>query len=148
MKYGFVKVAAATPIIRVSDCKKNTDAIIAQIKEANIEGAALVNFPELCITGYTCSDLFLQQTLLKTAESSVYRIIEETKNLDIISVVGVPVAFREALYNCAAVILRANYLLLCQRQIFRIIQNFTRQDIIQAEKIRILKLSMQAGKLF
>lgn len=46
MKYGFVKVAAATPIIRVSDCKKNTDAIIAQIKEANIEGAALVNFPE------------------------------------------------------------------------------------------------------
>ena len=81
MKYGFVKVAAATPIIRVSDCKKNTDAIIAQIKEANIEGAALVNFPELCITGYTCSDLFLQQTLLKTAESSVYRIIEETKIL-------------------------------------------------------------------
>ena len=73
MKYGFIKVAAATPIIRVSDCKKNTDAIIAQIKEANIEGAALVNFPELCITGYTCSDLFLQQTLLKTAESSVYR---------------------------------------------------------------------------
>ena len=57
MKYGFVKVAAATPIIRVSDCKKNTDAIIAQIKEANIEGAALVNFPELCITGYTCSDV-------------------------------------------------------------------------------------------
>ncbi len=112
MKYGFVKVAAATPIIRVSDCKKNTDAIIAQIKEANIEGAALVNFPELCITGYTCSDLFLQQTLLKTAESSVYRIIEETKNLDIISVVGVPVAFREALYNCAAVIFKGKLLAL------------------------------------
>jgi NAD+ synthase (glutamine-hydrolysing) len=71
-----------------------------------------VNFPELCITGYTCSDLFLQQTLLKTAESSVYRIIEETKNLDIISVVGVPVAFREALYNCAAVIFKGKLLAL------------------------------------
>ena len=63
-------------------------------------------------TGYTCSDLFLQQTLLKTAESSVYRIIEETKNLDIISVVGVPVAFREALYNCAAVIFKGKLLAL------------------------------------
>ena len=71
-----------------------------------------MNFPELCITGYTCSDLFLQQTLLKTAESSVYRIIEETKNLDIISVVGVPVAFREALYNCAAVIFKGKLLAL------------------------------------
>ena len=112
MKYGFIKVAAATPVIRVSDCKKNTDAIVAQIKEASVEGATLVNFPELCITGYTCSDLFLQRTLLKSAESSVYRIIEETKNLNIISVVGVPVAFREALYNCAAVIFKGKLLAL------------------------------------
>ena len=112
MKYGFIKVAAATPVIRVSDCKNNTDAIVAQIKEASVEGATLVNFPELCITGYTCSDLFLQRTLLKSAESSVYRIIEETKNLNIISVVGVPVAFREALYNCAAVIFKGKLLAL------------------------------------
>ena len=98
MKYGFVKVAAATPIIRVSDCKKNTDAIIAQIKEANIEAFRLLSG----------------------------RLFTTVRQL----------------------FLRVNYSLLCQRQIFRIIQNFTRQDIIQAEKIRILKLSMQVGKLF
>lgn len=112
MKYGFVKVAAATPKIRVSDCMGNAEAIIAQIKESNLEGAALVNFPELCVTGYTCSDLFLQQTLLKSAEKAVYKIIEETKNLNIVSVVGVPVAHREALYNCAAVIFKGGLLAL------------------------------------
>ncbi len=68
MKYGFVKVAAATPIIRVSDCKKNTDAIIAQIKEANIEGAALVNFSRIMHNRlYLQRFVFLQQTLLKNS---------------------------------------------------------------------------------
>ena len=112
MKYGFIKVAAATPKIRVSDCAFNADAVIAQIQQACDEGASLVTFPELCITGYTCFDLFLQKTLLKAAESAVYKIIQETKNLDIVSVVGVPVAYKNALYNCAAVICKGELLAL------------------------------------
>ena len=112
MKYGFIKVAAATPKIRVSDCVFNTDAVLAQIQQACDEGASLVTFPELCITGYTCSDLFLQKTLLKAAENAVCRILDETKNLDIVSVVGVPVAYKNALYNCAAVICKGELLAL------------------------------------
>ncbi|MEE1061822.1 MAG: nitrilase-related carbon-nitrogen hydrolase, partial [Ruminococcus sp.] len=112
MKYGFIKVAAATPKIRVSDCVFNTDAVIAQIKQACDEGASLVTFPELCITGYTCFDLFFQKTLLRAAESAIARILEETKNSDIVSVVGVPVAYKNALYNCAAVICKGELLAL------------------------------------
>lgn len=104
MNYGFVKVAAATPNIRVADCANNADAIIAQIIEANKNGASLVTFPELCITGYTCSDLFLQQTLLMSAENAVKKIIKSTKTLETVSVIGVPIAINEALYNCAVII--------------------------------------------
>ncbi len=110
MNYGFIKVAAATPKIRVADCDNNAAQIIAQIKEAHTGGASLVVFPELCITGYTCSDLFLQNVLLKSAEKAVATIIEETKNLDIISIVGAPIALRQSLYNCAVVIYKGEIL--------------------------------------
>lgn len=110
MKYGFVKVAAATPRIRVADCENNAVQIIAQIKEASDNGAALVVFPELCVTGYTCSDLFLQTTLLKSAENAVKRIVEETKNLDIISIVGAPIAVKQSIFNCAVVIYKSDIL--------------------------------------
>lgn len=110
MKYGFVKTAAATPKIRVADCEFNANQIIEQIKEANSNGASLIVFPELCITGYTCSDLFLQSTLLRAAENAVERIIRETENLDIISIVGVPIAHRQSLFNCAVVIFKGDIL--------------------------------------
>ena len=84
LKYGFVKTAAATPKIRVADCEYNANQIIACVKEAYKKGASLVVFPELCVTGYTCSDLFLQSTLLKAAEKAVLKIKNETKsNIDI-----------------------------------------------------------------
>ena len=82
MKYGFIKVASATPKIRVADCKTNTINIIEQIKEAHKNGASLVVFPELCVTGYTCSDLFYQRVLLNAAEKSVEKILKETADLD------------------------------------------------------------------
>lgn len=110
MNYGFIKVAAATPRIRVTDCDNNAVQICAQIKSAYNCGASLVLFPELCVTGYTCSDLFLQNVLLKAAEKAVGKIIEETKNLDIVSVVGAPIALRESLYNCAIVIYKGSIL--------------------------------------
>ncbi len=106
LNYGFVKVASATPQIRVADCDYNAAQIIAQIKEADSRGASLVVFPELCVTGYTCSDLFLQQTLLDSAESAVEKIADETKNLNIISVVGCPIKYKASLFNCAVVICR------------------------------------------
>ena len=103
MKYGFLRVASATAQIRVADCLNNGKKITEIIKQAADNGASVVVLPELCISGYTCSDLFLQKSLLDACEKALEDILENTKNLDIVSVIGVPVAFREALYNCAAV---------------------------------------------
>lgn len=110
MKYGFVKTAAATPKIRVADCDFNANQIITCVKEAYQNGASLLVFPELCVTGYTCSDLFLQSTLLKAAEKAVLKIKNETKDLDIVFVVGVPIAVKQALYNCGVVICKGEIL--------------------------------------
>lgn len=110
LKYGFIKTAAATPHIRVADCDNNAEKIIAQINEASLNGASLVVFPELCVTGYTCSDLFLQKALLDSAEKAVKRIASETADLDIISIVGAPIAVKQSLYNCAVVLYKGDIL--------------------------------------
>lgn len=110
LKYGFVKTAAATPKIRVADCEYNANQIIDCVKDAYQNGASLLVFPELCVTGYTCSDLFLQSTLLKAAEKAVSKIKNETKDLDIVFVVGVPIAVKQSLYNCGVVICKGKIL--------------------------------------
>lgn len=110
MKDGFVKTAAVTPALRVADCDYNTDKIIECIKTASDSGAVVIAFPELSVTGYTCSDLFLQQTLLDAAERSIAKIIDNTKDINAVSVVGVPVRNGSSLYNCAAVICRGELL--------------------------------------
>ena len=110
LKYGFVKTAAATPKIRVADCDYNANQIIACVKEAYQNGASLLVFPELCVTGYTCSELFLQSTLLKAAEKAVLKIKNETKDLDIVFVVGVPIAVKQSLFNCGVVICKGEIL--------------------------------------
>ncbi len=104
MKDGFIRVAAATPVIRVADCGYNTDRIIEFIDEAQKQGIKLLVFPELCITGYTCGDLFLQETLLQGALESVKRIAKHTKDLEPVAVVGFPYQVKGKLYNTAAVI--------------------------------------------
>lgn len=104
MNYGFIKTAAATPYIRVADCDNNKKEIVRLIKQAYDNKASIVVFPELCITGYTCGDLFLQSVLLQSAKNALVSIAKETADMDIVSVVGVPVAVGAALYNCAAVI--------------------------------------------
>ena len=104
MKDGFLRVAAATPEIKVADCEYNADRIIELIKQAAENSASVVVFPELCITGYTCGDLFLQKVLLDGAKKALIKIMEQTADCDLISLVGLPMEVGGKLYNCAAVI--------------------------------------------
>ncbi len=104
MKDGFIKVAAATPKIKVGDTSFNTAQIIGTIKEAAGRKAKLIVLPELCITAYTCGDLFLQDALIRNSINSVFRIAEETKELDILIAAGTPLPLGGSLYNTAAVI--------------------------------------------
>ena len=104
MRDGFVKVAAGTPKIRVADCRYNAEQIFTLMREAAAQGVRVLCLPELCLTGYTCGDLFLQDTLLSGAEEGLSTILEATKNLDMVTALGMPVRFNNKLYNCAAVI--------------------------------------------
>ena len=103
MRDGFIKVAAATPKIRVADCDYNAGEIIRLCHEAAGLGVKILVFPELCITGYTCGDLFLQDTLLDAAKAALERILKANDGLDMIVAVGLPVRYEDKLYNCAAV---------------------------------------------
>ena len=104
MEYGFIKVASAVPVVHVADCRQNTKEIESLIAQAEEQSVEVVVFPELCITGYSCQDLFRQQLLLDSAEASLLHIIEFSKQLDIISIVGLPVIVGNLLLNCAAVV--------------------------------------------
>ena len=104
MKYGFVKVAAAVPTVKVADVDYNVQQIESLIAQAEGRGVEVIVFPELCITGYTCQDLFKEQLLLDRAEAGVLALLDFTRKLDIISIVGLPVVINGLLYNCAAVI--------------------------------------------
>ena len=110
MRHGFIKVAAATPDIRVADVDYNKGQIIKQMDEAAEAGAKIIVFPELCITGYACSDLFLQDILLNSAKKALVEIAEHTKNLDALVFVGVPIAVGGELYNVAAALNHGNIL--------------------------------------
>lgn len=110
MKDGFLRTACATPQIKVADCSFNAQQIITMAETAVNNGASLVVFPELCITGYTCSDLFLQKTLLLSAEKALGDIAEKTASLDALILVGMPVRKGAALYNCAAVLSKGKIL--------------------------------------
>ncbi|MDO5142688.1 MAG: NAD(+) synthase [Eubacteriales bacterium] len=104
MQDGFVKIAAATPDLRVADCVYNAAAIVAKATEAAARGAKLIVFPELCLTGYTCGDLFLQQTLLDGALDALRTVRDETAALGAVVVVGLPLRRHSKLYNVAAVL--------------------------------------------
>lgn len=106
MKDGFIKVSCAAVDIRVADAEYNTSNMIKAAREAHRNGAKLIVFPELSITAYTCSDLFLQKPLLDGAMRCLIRLAEETADTDIIIAVGLPVVLDGDLYNCAAVINR------------------------------------------
>ena len=106
MKHGFVKVAAATPDIRVADVAYNTEKIREDIAEACENGAKLLVFPELCVTGYTCGDLFTHDVLLEAARKALLGLAEFTADKDILVFVGVPLDIEGKLYNVAAALNR------------------------------------------
>lgn len=106
MQNGFIKVAAGIPAVRVADCDFNTEQIENMMVRAEGLGANIVCLPELGVTAYTCQDLFQQQLLIDKAESSLLKLIEFSRNLNVAAIVGIPIAHRNMLFNCAAVIQR------------------------------------------
>ena len=110
MRQGFVKVAAVTPKIRVADTGYNAKVICQSVKEAAEAGAKVIVLPELCITGYTCGDLFLQEKLLREAKEELLHIAAFTTDVDAIIFVGLPLAYKGKLYNVAAALNRGKIL--------------------------------------
>lgn len=106
MNDGFIRVAAATPEIRVADCSQNKNAVLELMRECEKRGVGAVAFPELCLTGYTCGDLFRDRTLLRAAEDALADLMRQTADMNLLALVGLPVAAGADLYNCAAVFCR------------------------------------------
>ena len=112
MRYGFIKVCAATPEIRVADVEFNTGQIIKAIKASAESGSRLTVFPELCVCGYTCGDLFNQKALLDGVENALFRICEATRGIDTLVFVGAPLCDKDngKLYNCAVAVCNGEFL--------------------------------------
>ena len=110
MNYGFVKVAAAVPRVKVADCKFNSERLEGLITIAEGKGVQILTFPEMCITGYTCGGLFAQQLLLEQAEMALIQILNSTRQLDIISILGMPVVVNSTVINAAVVIQKGKIL--------------------------------------
>jgi NAD+ synthase (glutamine-hydrolysing) len=110
MNYGFVKVAAAVPSVKVADCKYNEEHIENMVAIAAGKGVSIVAFPELSITGYTCGDLFQQQLLLENAEVTLMHLLNNTRQLDIITIVGMPLSIGAGIANTAVVMQRGTLL--------------------------------------
>lgn len=101
---GFLRVAVATPKIKVADVRFNTEAVLREITEADRQGASLLVFPELVLTAYTCADLFHQTILIERAAAALDEVAEATRRTQLVAVVGVPYMVDHKLYNCAAVL--------------------------------------------
>ena len=110
MKDGFLKAAAFSPALRVADCTYNAQQVLAQLQAAAQRGVKLAVFPEFCLTGYTCGDLFLQRTLQQGALDALEWLLAQTRTLDTVALVGLPLLVHGKLYNCAAVLCRGQLL--------------------------------------
>lgn len=124
MRFGFVKVASAIPAVKVADCKFNAQQTEKQIVIADGKGVQIIAFPELNLTGYSCGDLFAQSLLLEQAEFALMQIVNNTRQLDIISIVGMPVMVNSTLMNCAVIFRRERFWDSCLRLTFLTIKNF------------------------
>ena len=110
MKDGFISVAAGTPSIRVADCRHNAEQIFTLMREAESQGVKILALPELCLTGYTCGDLFLHDTLLRGAMDGLRTILEATRNLEVLTAIGMPIRALGKLFNCAVMIQKGEVL--------------------------------------
>ena len=125
-KFGFVRIASAVPEVRVADVEFNCNEIIKAINEADKHGTYAVVFPELCITGYSCQDLFLTSTLLDGAQAGLKKILDKTVKSDVIAILGMPVSDGVHLYNCAVVIQGGKVLGVVPKMFCPIIVSFTK----------------------
>ena len=143
MDYGYVKVAAAIPGVKVADCMYNATEIEKLIVEANDKGVEIITFPELALTAYTCGDLFAQQLLLDEAERGLLQIMQNTRQMDIISIIGLPVSVHGMLLNAAAVIQHGKVLgvvpkyYLPNYKEFYEMRWFTSGDMIKQDNVRL-----------
>ncbi len=110
MSYGFVKVASAVPLVKVGDCEWNAHQIESLIAQADGKGVEIICFPEMCITGYTCADLFQQQLLLDSSEMALFHLLDTTRSLNIISIIGLPLRINSLLLNVAVVVQKGKIL--------------------------------------
>lgn len=110
INYGYVKFGAASPKLKVADPEYNVMQIEEMIKNASAEEAAVLVFPELCITGYTCADLFSQRLLLDKALKYLNVLVQNTREINVLAVVGIPLLVEQKLYNCAVVFYRGKVL--------------------------------------
>ena len=101
MEKGFIKVACGSPKVSIANPVHNADELIHLTKEANAVGATLIVYPELCLTGYTCGDLFFNEKLIFSAQAQLKRYLDETKDCSVISVVGLPLEIQQQRFNCA-----------------------------------------------
>lgn len=104
MKDGFISVACGSPKVHLADCARNAEETFTMMRKAEQAGVRVLVLPELGLTGYTCGDLFYQDTMLRGAEQALATVLEATRNLEVVTAVGLPVQFSNRLYNCAAVI--------------------------------------------
>ena len=109
-KFGYVRVGCLVPNLKVADTIHNTEELIKKIKEMSKQEINIILTPELSLTGYTCGDLFQQRTLIEECEENLKKLLEETKELDTISVIGMPIKYRNKLYNTAVVISKGQIL--------------------------------------
>lgn len=108
--FGYVKVAAAVPSVKVADCIYNKEQVLGKINEAYTKGTQILCLPELCLTGYTCGDLFYQSSLLEGAKVALRDILEETASMELMIAIGMPLIIEDELYNCAVVMLSGKIL--------------------------------------
>ncbi|MDE6455007.1 MAG: NAD(+) synthase, partial [Dysosmobacter sp.] len=110
MKDGFISVACGAPKLRLADCAYNAEQTFTMMRSAEKAGAKVLVLPELGLTGYTCGDLFYQEALLREAEEALKTVLAATRNLEVVTAVGLPLRVRNNLYNCAAVIQKGKIL--------------------------------------
>jgi NAD+ synthase (glutamine-hydrolysing) len=150
-RHGFARVAVATPIVRIGDPRHNGEATLELIERAAAEKTALVVFPELGLTAYTCDDLFHQRALIDAAEAALARLLERTRKLSIAALVGLPVAVDGLLYNCAALLCRGRLvgvvpkIYLPNYREFYEARYFTRGDATPCSEIRFAGQSSAFG---
>ena len=110
MKDGFVSVACGTPQLRLADCNYNAEQTFTLMRKAEKAGAKVLVLPELGLTGYSCGDLFYQDTLLRASEEALSTVLAATRNLEVVTAVGMPLRVNNKLYNCAVIIQKGTVL--------------------------------------